>query len=73
MPEFTKRRNEVNVDLIKLTASPKNSVQKRSVKVLGHLWTRFFNHLNFSANLKLIYIEVFFKASFFYEMARPLA
>ena len=28
MPEFTKRRNEVNVDLTKLTASPKNSVQR---------------------------------------------
>ena len=33
MPEFTKRRSEVNVDLIKLTAAPKNSVQRQSHQI----------------------------------------
>ena len=51
MPEFTKRQNEVNVDLVKLTAAPKNSVLRqshqiapRSAKVHVNSLTRFFKN-----------------------------
>ena len=51
MPEFTKRRSIANVDLIKLTAAPKNSVLRQShpsalhsAKVHVNSLTRFFKN-----------------------------